>query len=229
MLRNFRVLILFALVALAWNVTPAYSTTLTTYNSLADWQAATTVVDPTITFTNMAGDYSGGGLPVGNVDFWGYTNTANWLQVQDTSTLSYANFGTGEALAQQSYPSSGALIRANFTTPVTAFGANLFTGLGNGLSFVVTVLGTPYTVTTSATAPPTFWGITSDTPITTVTFAVQPASGGSVGFLDNFTYGAADTEGPPPETPEAATMLLIGSGLVGLAILGKKMRPVQPV
>jgi len=227
MLRKFRVLILFALAALAWNVTPAYSTTLTTYTSLLAWQGAATIVDPTINFTGMAGDYSNGtGLVLGDVDFIGYSNPYS-LQVIDTTNYSLANgnFGTNEALMEQVYPGGGAFIRVNFLTPVTAFGTNLFTAAnGNGLSFTVTVLGTPFNVTTSATAPPTFWGVTSDTPISSVTFTLpSPLPGGSEAFLDNFTYGTANTQGPPPpDVPEAATFLLIGSGLLGLAILGRK-------
>ncbi len=37
-------------------------------------------------------------------------------------------------------------IQVNFTTPVTAFGANLFSNSPRGTSFAVTVLGTQYTV-----------------------------------------------------------------------------------
>jgi hypothetical protein len=67
MLRQFRVLILLALATLAWNVTPAYSTTVT-YTNLASWMAATSG-DQTIDFTGKSAlgingimDYHSGGL-----------------------------------------------------------------------------------------------------------------------------------------------------------------------
>jgi hypothetical protein len=255
MLRKFRVLILLAVAALAWNVTPAYSTTLTPVTSVTAFLAATSG-DTTITFAGltppgMTTDYSawpGLNGSTGltdqnsqidtNVQFVGITGNPNSpysLDVADTSTYGWT--GMANALEQAEYPSTSFYVRVNFATPVTAFGANLFTSNPNATPFTVTLydsssaqLGTPLTAATNSPPTPAFWGVTSDTPIYSVDFTLQgPSSQGSYAFLDNFTYGTADTGGPPPETPEAATMLLIGTGLVGLAILGKKMKPVQPV
>ena len=214
---------------------PAYSTIITQYNDLASFDAATSG-DLTADFEAMTPGYYN--TPTGvsaypNVDFIGYNSVpAPYLQVLDTTGSPYYDFGTGNALMQDmTRPNSNSplpYIQVNFTTPVTAFGANLFTNSPRGTSFAVTVLGTQYTVATSTTAPPTFWGITSDTPISSVDFTLLGTSptGGTWAFLDNFTYGTASPD--QTETPEGATMLLIGSGLLGLAILGKKMRPVQP-
>jgi len=248
MLRQFRVLILPALAALAWNVTPAYATTLTTYTDLASFNAATSG-DTTIDFEGLTPPGTntvygnGAGVTVGNVDFIGYTSTGASLPVSvwDTSVISWANFGTNDAFVENmNYANGGAPphIHVVFTMPVTAFGTNLFTTSSYGMPFAITLYGAsstqlapPLTQTVTDPFPTTaFWGVTSDTPIYSADFTVPAAVGtGNTGaFLDNFTYGTADTQGPPPETPEAATMLLIGSGLLGLAILGKKMRPVQP-
>ena len=236
MLRKFRALILPALAALAWNVTPAYSTIITQYTSLASFDAASSG-DLTADFEALTPGYysTASGVSIyPNVDFIGYNSLpAPYLQVVDTTGSPYYDFGTGNALMQDmTRPNSNSplpYIQVNFTTPVTAFGANLFSNSPRGTSFAVTVLGTQYTVATSTSAPATFWGVTSDTPISSVDFALVGTSptGGTWAFLDNFTYGTAGPD--QTETPEAATMLLIGSGLLGLAILGKKLRPVQPV
>jgi hypothetical protein len=251
MLRNFRVLILFALAALAWNVTPAYSTTLTQYTDLASWTAASSAFQ-TADFEGLAP--AGGSTiytnPTGvwnypNVDFIGYTSAGlSYIQVVDTSSEnhSYYNFGTGDALLESmDRPSNSSplpYIQVVFPQPVTAFSTDLFTTSPTALNYTITLLDVSstalapaLTMATNAQPSTAFFGITSDTPIYSVDFTLQGTTfnGDFNAFLDNFRYGTADSQGPPPETPEAATMLLIGSGLVGLAILGKKMRPVQPV
>jgi hypothetical protein len=100
------------------------------------------------------------------------------------------------------------------------------------MSFAITVLGTQYVAATNAAAPATFWGLTSDTPISSVDFTIQgtAAQGGTTGFPDNFRYGTAQTgsSGNPSDTPEAATLVLIGSGLIGLAGLRKRIKPAEP-
>jgi hypothetical protein len=209
MLRKFRVLILLALAALAWNVTPAYSTTVT-YTDLASWQAATTVVDPTIDFTGLSAgginsekDYSNGGLSSGNVQFIGISTSSVSLQVMDTNAYSWANFGSGEALIQPTNrgPSDPVpSIHVMFATPVTAFGSDLFNTSPYGLSFSITVAGTTYTAPTFSQPTRAFWGITSDTPISDAVFTLQgtTAQGNSIAFLDNFTYGTANAQAPPP-------------------------------
>jgi len=235
MLRKFRVLILLALATLAWNVTPAYSTTVI-YTDFASWMAATSG-DQTIDFTGKANggaiqDYSLSGVSYPDVQFFGI-GASTPIEVMDTSNaaFSWANFGSGEALMQpmnRGTSDPAPYIHVTFTTPVTAFGSDLFSTSNYGMTFAITVAGTTYMAPTSALPARAFWGITSDTGITSADFMLQGTTmqGGSIAFLDNFRYGTAQA-GPADPTPEAATMLLIGSGLLGLVILAKRMRPMQ--
>jgi hypothetical protein len=131
-------------------------------------------------------------------------------------------------------PNSGSslpYIQISLPTPVTAFGMDLFTASPSGYSYTVTVAGTPYTVATnpvSGTPPstPAFWGVTSDTGISTITLTLQNTvyNGSTYAFLGDFEFGtAADAQ-----APEAATFLLIGSGLIGIIALKKRIKTDRP-
>lgn len=66
-------------------------------------------------------------------------------------------------------------------------------------------------------ANPVFFGFTSDVAITSLTFSLVGPS--SLLLLDNFSFGTAITTTPQPTTPtpEPTTMLLLGTGLAGVA------------
>jgi hypothetical protein len=77
------------------------------------------------------------------------------------------------------------------------------------------VAGNNYTVPTDARPAEQFWGVTSDTPIATINLTLLGTvyNGSTYALLDNFSYGTAASG--MSEAPEAGTLLLIGSGLIG--------------
>jgi hypothetical protein len=223
-----------SLCGLALALAPAYSTTITTYSDPVVWAAATTPGYQTVTFTGTATPggftgYSGAtGLTASGVEFIGYSfaGTSD-IQSVDTSAFSWYNDGTGDALIQpMDRPNSGSpLPYINIVLPssVTALGLDLYTTSPQALSYTITVAGNQYTVPTFAQPTLAFWGITSDTPVTSLqlTLAGSAFNGGSQALLDNFSFGASDLSA----APEAGTYLLIGSGLIGLIVLRKRLMP----
>jgi hypothetical protein len=223
-----RLSILFAGFALV----PAYSTTITTYSDPLSWTAATSPGYQTVTFEGLTPPgtvtnyYSATGVTSDGVEFIGYTYAGvSDIQVIDTSSVSWYNDGTGDALLQgMGRPSSGSpLPYVNIVLPVnvTALGLDLWTASSPAMSYGITVAGNQYTVPTVAGNTVAFWGITSDTAISSIQLTVPSStpSSGTEALLDNFSFGANDLSA----APEAGTYLLIGSGLIGLIVLRKRL------
>jgi hypothetical protein len=206
---------------LAVMVTPAYSTTITSYSSSATWLAATNGVT-TDTFEGLAPSGSYAMYPSGifqnGVEFIGISGSTG---VADTSSgpFSWANYGTNDA----GFVTGTTGVTITLPGPVTAFGINLFASPA-GTTYTVSTLSTPFTVPTATTAPPTFFGVTSDTPFSTVSLSIP--SGTTYAFFDNFSFGTAQA-GQTGQVPEAGTFFLIGTGLVGFAVFRNKARQPQ--
>jgi hypothetical protein len=204
---------------------------LVTYTDLNAWTAATSGVT-TIGFETLAPangfkDYSTStGLLVGNLQFQGFENTASYdLQVVD-GTPSWYNFNSGASLKGPSYnaPPAGFVPYIHVILPVntSAFGVDLMTISPNALTFQVTVAGQSFNVNTANSPTRTFFGVTSDTSIASINFAVIGTTNGAgtYGLMDNFRSGAEATQ-----TPELGSLLLIGSGLIGFRML-RRRRPI---
>lgn len=224
---KFSALILPAVLGLALLATPAHCATVNTYNSSSSWQAALSSFQ-TIDFgglapVNSVTTYSSG-FTVNGVQFIGLSGPSNSFGVLDTNLSSWYNFGTGDAVFistdRATNPTPVPYIHIVLPAPVTAVGFNLFSASPSALSFTVSVPAGQYTATTNALPTPAFWGITSDTPFSTVD--VTPLgtvfNGGSKGFVDNFAFGAAT-----PDVPESSTSFLIGSGLAGIGLLRRRL------
>ena len=194
-------------------ITPAYSATITTYSSSTSWLAATTGdQEDSLSSLAPAGSYTmyPGGFSQAGVEYIGLSGS---IFVADTTSgaFSWANFGTGEA----GFITGTNTIAITIPTPVTAFAINLWSS-PFGQTYTVSTLSTPFSVgPTSTSAPPTFFGITSDTAFTTVDVTAQ--AGTTYAIFDNVQWGTT-------ETPEAGTFLLIGTGLMGFAVFRRKMR-----
>jgi hypothetical protein len=229
---RFSILSIFAAFALA--LAPAYSTTITTYTDQATWEAATTAGYQTVTFTGLTtpGGTTTYSSPTGvtdsGVEFIGYSSAGvSDIQVIDTSSVSFYDDGSGDALILSASPSSNSapLPYINIVLPanITALSLDLWTASSAAMSYSITVAGNTYTVPTVGGNTETFWGITSDTPLTSIQLDLPAAThnSGSDALLDNFNFGASDLSA----APEAGTYLLIGSGLIGLVVLRKRLKP----
>lgn len=127
--------------------------------------------------------------------------------------------------------SSSSLFSINFSNPIAAFG---FYGTDIGdFNGQVTVTTTNGSSTIYVINHPTgqenyaftalYWGVIDTVnPFTSITFANTGSGADYFGF-DDFSIGSIEQVQPHP-TPEPATMLLLGLGLVGLAGVRRKIQ-----
>jgi hypothetical protein len=207
-----KISLMIALSIAALTVAPASATTIATYTDLASWTAAASG-------TQLLNFENGCMTSCLGVSFTGLSGT---LGIQDTNIYSWMNFGTNKAAYINTNSSLTPNIHIELATPVTAFGLNIFSANPNGLGFVINFLSAPYVLTTTNGSPnstpnSTFFGATSDTPFNSIDVKLLGAQAGAYEFIDNFQFGTALVTAPPADpAPEAATFLLIGSGLIGL-------------
>jgi hypothetical protein len=196
------------------------------YTTLAAWQAAVTEtgvdtfegVAPSggdKTYNNSAG-YTD---PLG-MDFVGAFNSGAYLlEIVDSlfPPTPWWNFGSGASLASgPSSTNAQPSIVVTLPASVTAISLDVMT-YGNNVPVTLTASdGSTETVSTASRAQ-TFYGFTFSAPVSTFTVSIPGAPNSTYVLLDNFAIGAADMD-----TPESATMLLIGIGLVFMAVLGKR-------
>jgi hypothetical protein len=208
------------LVSLLLAALPAFATTVT-YTDLAAWNLSVTG-SQTINFDSYAtGLY--GNIDTSNPNFSGPTppGVLNTFQVLDAS-----DFASGRAISVQSNSSLTApYIHIVFFFPVTAASFNLFTSAPGSTLQVATDVGT-FQAPTFSSPTLAFFGVASTSPITTVDISFLNPIPNQTLFVDNVRFGSAvDPLIPPPaDAPEAATFLMIGTGLIGLPLWNRRRK-----
>ena len=196
--KSFPLMILTAMLSLT--AVPAGAGILT-YSTLGGWQAA--------------------GPQAGTITFEGVSIPANFTSFTISPLTFSASNGHTLAIANNFGPGTG-----NFLlnpSPTNIAGDNTVFGLGfdfrcyscDGLTATITVTdasgSTPFSVATTSVGISNFFAVRSTLSIQNL----QISFGGANPYvaLDNVAFGGA----APADTPEAATMILIGTGLALIA------------
>ena len=212
--------LLFALTVLP----PASASLIDSYSDFIQWANATAPDLSTINFSTAPAGSVPGNITVTGVQFnplFGDDDNSavdansQWRPDSEGGNLLVYDSGSTQPFLFMSLPA--------MPDGVTSLGINLATFDPNATSFTVTIDGADQSVTTetiSASEIPTdgfaFFGGTFDARITSVQITAQDASGN---FSDNLAFGTLDDAGGDPSpTPEAGSLLTIGSGLMGMRL-----------
>lgn len=169
-----------------------------TYTDRAAWNAAT-LNESTIDFESIAPTngytfYGAGGTTIHGVNFSGKSNI---LFVVDSGYDSLYQWGSGAVMLGNANDTitaklSGANAVGLDLMSIVSFGATMTIGLSTGDSFTVATAGQP---------DRTFFGVTSDANISSISIT---SSGGAFPMIDNFSFGNTST------VPEPSSILLVG-------------------
>ncbi len=206
------------------------------YGDRSSWEAATSGIT-TIDFEGITDSWvsysDANGLTIGDVQFVGVSTSNYELYVRNPDTGGGDDFESGSILKGPTYWSGdpNRHILVNLPAGVTSFGVDLMTLYSDPAAFnILLSTGDQFLNIATATRPTRrFFGLTSDNEITQLQFVLTGAAS-SVSYpgLDNFTYGTAGAGTGPDsgETPETATLILVGTGLIFLYRLRRKRLPL---
>ncbi len=223
-----------AAISIAIMLTPAYSATLQEYTDVIAFGTMTENMT-LINFDNLGVSangylqYGNTGLTTSGVQFLGYLSyMGGYYTALGWGVDNVYDWGSAGTLRGPG--GSNQYLRIVLPSGVTAIGMNFMTAdysdnTGGNITITPATMNAFAPVATSVWSPgvnpspaasgilPTWWGFTSDEPI-----AYLDISSSNLGYiaLDNMQFGSKATEqqpSDPPEVPEAATMILIGTGL----------------
>jgi hypothetical protein len=214
--------VVYLLVLLAVSIS-GYSATVQTYSSSSAFSDALASLPSIVDFNSLAyqsfnPSYTFAGVTFTNV---GGSSDPAALATQKSPGSQYWDWGTGTVLALP--PEAGSYVSIVLPGPATAFALNFMTIFNTGGSLKISfpeLDATQYTIAALATHNPAWSGFISDTPFTNI--RIYQNSGR--GIIDNITYGlAAPGTDPGSDTPEIATALMTGAGLIALRFARRRL------
>ncbi|MBM3786663.1 MAG: hypothetical protein FJW30_20070 [Acidobacteria bacterium] len=214
----------------------SHATVLQTYNTRPSWEAATTGrADVDFESLGLSTGWfqsfsTAAGLTIGGVNIVGVLDVNQYfLWALNPPSGAPEDFGSSTIIrGPERRPTS--YLSITLPAAVTSFGIDLMTYDPAAQSFAILLDGTQVaTVTTAARPTRTFFGVTTDAPITEVRLVLTSSTNLTTqGLFDNLAYGSASAGEPPPgETPEVGTLIATGTGLMMVRYLRRRSRQQQ--
>jgi hypothetical protein len=187
---------------------PAVASEIQLYNNRATWNTDRTGVNADLNFTNLTFETFSGSFntaaglleAVTNVQFVGFQSNGISYDLEILSP----GFN-GSSVLNQLGPNG--TITVTLPTNVRAFGVDLNSAGPFGLTVAYNASSPFSHLATAGSGASGFFGVRTDAPITSLVFSTGVFTRGS---LDNFEVGTQ------AETPEVATLLAIGTGLIAM-------------